>query len=90
MQKAEKQQLLLRKEHLLQNNFGLHDHKKSFSKFGKLFFYIYNMDFLKKLKSVFQTKSNIEPDMKKFLIVGLGNIGEGARKAESWIVNWFG
>ena len=34
------------------------------------------MDFLKKLKSVFQTKSNIEPDMKKFLIVGLGNIGD--------------
>jgi PTH1 family peptidyl-tRNA hydrolase len=34
------------------------------------------MDFLQKLKSVFQTKSKIEPDMKKFLIVGLGNIGD--------------
>lgn len=34
------------------------------------------MNFLQKLKSVFRTKINIEPDMKKFLIVGLGNIGE--------------
>lgn len=34
------------------------------------------MDFLQKLKSLFWTKSNIEPDMKKFLIVGLGNIGD--------------
>lgn len=34
------------------------------------------MDFLQKLKSLFQTKSNIQPDMKKFLIVGLGNIGD--------------
>lgn len=34
------------------------------------------MNFLQKLTSVFQTKINIEPDMKKFLIVGLGNIGE--------------
>lgn len=34
------------------------------------------MNFFQKLKSLFQTQSNIEPDMKKFLIVGLGNIGE--------------
>lgn len=34
------------------------------------------MNFLQKLKSVFQSNSKIEPDMKKFLIVGLGNIGE--------------
>ena len=34
------------------------------------------MNFLQKLRSVFQAKSNIEPDMKKFLIVGLGNIGD--------------
>lgn len=34
------------------------------------------MNFLQKLTSVFRTNINIEPDMKKFLIVGLGNIGE--------------
>ena len=34
------------------------------------------MKFLQKLRSVFKAKSNIEPDMKKFLIVGLGNIGD--------------
>lgn len=34
------------------------------------------MKFLQKLRAVFQAKSNIEPDMKKFLIVGLGNIGD--------------
>lgn len=34
------------------------------------------MNFLQKLKSVFQSNRKIEPDMKKFLIVGLGNIGE--------------
>ena len=34
------------------------------------------MKFLQKLKSFFQANSNIEPDMKKFLIVGLGNIGD--------------
>ena len=34
------------------------------------------MNFLQELASVFRTKINIEPDMKKFLIVGLGNIGE--------------
>lgn len=34
------------------------------------------MNFLQKLMSVFQSKSKIEPDMKKFLIVGLGNIGD--------------
>ena len=34
------------------------------------------MKFLQKLKSVFQAKSYIEPDMKKFLIVGLGNVGD--------------
>ena len=34
------------------------------------------MNFLQKLISVFQSKSKIEHDMKKFLIVGLGNIGE--------------
>ncbi len=33
------------------------------------------MNFLQKLRSFFQAKSNIEPDMKKFLIVGLGNVG---------------
>lgn len=34
------------------------------------------MNLYRKLRSLFQTKSNIEPDMKKFLIVGLGNVGE--------------
>ena len=34
------------------------------------------MNLYQKLRSLFQTKSNIEPDMKKFLIVGLGNVGE--------------
>jgi len=34
------------------------------------------MKFLQKLKSVFKAKSYIEPDMKKFLIVGLGNVGD--------------
>ena len=34
------------------------------------------MKFLQKLKSFFQANSNIEADMKKFLIVGLGNIGD--------------
>ena len=34
------------------------------------------MNFLQKLISVFKTKSKIDPDMKKFLIVGLGNIGD--------------
>ena len=34
------------------------------------------MKFLQKLSLFFQAKSNIDPDMKKFLIVGLGNIGE--------------
>jgi PTH1 family peptidyl-tRNA hydrolase len=34
------------------------------------------MNFLQKLKSVFQSKGKIDPDMKKFLIVGLGNTGD--------------
>lgn len=34
------------------------------------------MNFLQKLRFVFESKNNIEPDMKKYLIVGLGNIGE--------------
>jgi PTH1 family peptidyl-tRNA hydrolase len=34
------------------------------------------MNFLQKLISFFQSNSEIEPDMKKFLIVGLGNIGD--------------
>jgi len=34
------------------------------------------MKFLQKLISVFKAENNIEPDMKKFLIVGLGNIGD--------------
>ena len=34
------------------------------------------MNFLQKLISFFQSNSKIEPDMKKFLIVGLGNIGD--------------
>lgn len=34
------------------------------------------MKFLRKLIAVFTSKSNSEPDMKKFLIVGLGNIGD--------------
>ena len=34
------------------------------------------MNFLQKLVSVFQSKSKVDSDMKKFLIVGLGNIGE--------------
>ena len=34
------------------------------------------MNFLQKLIDVFESKNNIEPDMKKYLIVGLGNIGE--------------
>jgi PTH1 family peptidyl-tRNA hydrolase len=34
------------------------------------------MNFLQKLKSVFQSKVKVDSDMKKFLIVGLGNIGE--------------
>jgi PTH1 family peptidyl-tRNA hydrolase len=34
------------------------------------------MEFLKKLLNVFRTKRIAEPDMKKFLIVGLGNIGD--------------
>ncbi len=33
------------------------------------------MSFLKFLESFFSTKNNVESDMKKFLIVGLGNIG---------------
>lgn len=34
------------------------------------------MNFLQKLTSVFQSKGKTEPDMKKFLIVGLGNTGD--------------
>lgn len=34
------------------------------------------MNFLQKLALVFKSNNKIEPDMKKFLIVGLGNIGE--------------
>ncbi len=34
------------------------------------------MNFLQKLFSFFQSNSKIEPDMKKFLIVGLGNLGD--------------
>jgi PTH1 family peptidyl-tRNA hydrolase len=34
------------------------------------------MNFLQNLISFFQSNSEIEPDMKKFLIVGLGNIGD--------------
>ena len=34
------------------------------------------MNFLQKLISFFQSNRKIEPDMKKFLIVGLGNIGD--------------
>lgn len=34
------------------------------------------MNFLQKLKSVFQSKVKVDSDMKKFLIVGLGNIGD--------------
>jgi PTH1 family peptidyl-tRNA hydrolase len=34
------------------------------------------MNFLQKLRIVFQSKSKLAPDMKKFLIVGLGNIGD--------------
>lgn len=34
------------------------------------------MKFLQKLSTIFQAKNNIDPDMKKFLIVGLGNIGD--------------
>ena len=34
------------------------------------------MNFLQKLRFVFESKNNNEPDMKKYLIVGLGNIGE--------------
>lgn len=34
------------------------------------------MNLLQKLFTVFQPKRKLEPDMKKFLIVGLGNIGE--------------
>ncbi len=34
------------------------------------------MNFFQKLRFVFESKKSIEPDMKKYLIVGLGNIGE--------------
>lgn len=34
------------------------------------------MSLLQKLRFIFKAKNKIEPDMKKFLIVGLGNIGE--------------
>lgn len=34
------------------------------------------MSLLQKLGFIFKAKNKIEPDMKKFLIVGLGNIGE--------------
>lgn len=37
------------------------------------------MNFWQKLISVFQSKSKVDYDMKKFLIVGLGNIGEKYR-----------
>ena len=37
------------------------------------------MNFLQKLLLGFQVKNNIPQDMKKFLIVGLGNIGEKYR-----------
>ena len=34
------------------------------------------MNFLQKLSVAFKSNNKIEPDMKKFLIVGLGNVGE--------------